>query len=109
MIFLSVHIHCSLEEAQMGVLLYQTTQHHVPEHFNLKIIQLVDGGDCELIFQQVDKMTKQIQLETQLADAKLAKVKMEMAAEKEVLLKEKQQLLMVTDMFEAFARGSEGS
>jgi hypothetical protein len=55
----------------------------------------------EIIFQQVDKITKQMQLEAQLADAKLAKAKMEMAAEKEVLLKEKQQLLMVIDMSEA--------
>jgi hypothetical protein len=55
----------------------------------------------ELIFQQVDKITKQMQLEAQLADAKLAKAKMEMAAEKELLLKEKQQLLMVIDMSEA--------
>ena len=46
-------------------------------------------------FQQVEKITKQMQLEAQLADAKLAKAKMEMTAEKEILLKEKQQLLMV--------------
>jgi hypothetical protein len=52
----------------------------------------------EIIFQQVDKITKQMQLEAQLADARLTKAKMEMAAEKEVLLKEKQQLLMVTDI-----------
>jgi hypothetical protein len=62
-------------------------------------MQLVDGGDCDFVFQQVDKVTKQMLLEAQLADAKLTKAKMEMAAEKEVLLKEKQQLLMVTDMF----------
>ena len=43
----------------------------------------------------MEKITKQMQLEAQLADAKLAKAKMEMAAEKEILLKEKQQLLMV--------------
>lgn len=55
----------------------------------------------EIIFQQVDKITKQMQLEAQLADAKLAKAKMEMAAEKEVLLKEKQQLLAVIDISEA--------
>ena len=36
-----------------------------------------------------------MQLETQLADAKMAKLKMEMTAEKEILLREKQQLLMV--------------
>jgi hypothetical protein len=36
-----------------------------------------------------------MQLEAQLADARLAKAKMEMAAEKEVLLQEKQRLLMV--------------
>jgi hypothetical protein len=56
---------------------------------------LFEGDDSELLFQQVEKITKQMQLEAQLADAKLAKAKMEMAAEKEVLLKEKQQLLMV--------------
>jgi hypothetical protein len=64
----------------------------------LRLLKLVDGGVCEIIFQQVDKITKQMQLEAQLADARLTKAKMEMAAEKEVLLKEKQQLLMVTDM-----------
>ncbi|PNF22844.1 hypothetical protein B7P43_G01394 [Cryptotermes secundus] len=51
--------------------------------------------------QQVDKITKQMQLEAQLADAKLAKAKMEMAAEKEVLLKEKQQLLMDLTEYQA--------
>lgn len=56
---------------------------------------MFEGDDSELLFQQVEKITKQMQLEAQLADAKLAKAKMEMAAEKEVLLKEKQQLLMV--------------
>lgn len=45
--------------------------------------------------QQVEKISKQMQLEAQLADAKLAKLKMEMTAEKEILLREKQQLLMV--------------
>jgi hypothetical protein len=52
-----------------------------------------------LIFQQVEKITKQMQLEAQLADARLAKAKMEMAAEKEVLLQEKQRLLMVIIQF----------
>lgn len=48
----------------------------------------------ELREQQVEKISKQMQLEAQLADAKLAKLKMEMTAEKEILLREKQQLLM---------------
>ncbi|XP_067013351.2 alpha-taxilin isoform X2 [Anabrus simplex] len=48
----------------------------------------------ELREQQVEKISKQLQLESQLADAKLSKAKMEMAAEKETLLREKQQLLM---------------
>lgn len=52
-----------------------------------------DDGDHT--FQQVEKVTKQMHLEAQLADAKLAKAKMEMAAEKEILLQEKQQLLVV--------------
>lgn len=47
------------------------------------------------IFQHVDKITKQMRLEAQLADARLAKAKMEMAAEKEILLQEKQRLLVV--------------
>jgi hypothetical protein len=84
----------------MGVSLYQATQQHVPEGFSLHLfiwLMVV----TEIIFQQVDKITKQMQLEAQLADAKLAKAKMEMAAEKEVLLKEKQQLLMVIDMSDA--------
>lgn len=59
----------------------------------------------ELREQQVEKITKQMQLEAQLADAKLAKAKMEMAAEKEALLKEKQQLLM--DLTEYQARCQE--
>ena len=37
-----------------------------------------------------------MQLEMQLADAKLAKAKMEMDIEKETLQKEKQQLLIVS-------------
>ncbi|KDR22608.1 gamma-taxilin isoform X2 [Zootermopsis nevadensis] len=48
----------------------------------------------ELREQQVEKISKQMQLEAQLADARLAKAKMEMAAEKEVLLQEKQRLLL---------------
>lgn len=52
-----------------------------------------DDGDHT--FQQVEKVTKQMQLENQLSDAKMAKAKMEMAAEKEILLQEKQQLLVV--------------
>ncbi|XP_069689808.1 gamma-taxilin-like isoform X2 [Periplaneta americana] len=55
----------------------------------------------ELREQQVEKITKQMQLEAQLADAKLAKAKMEMAAEKEALLKEKQQLLMDLTEYQA--------
>nr|XP_018908655.1 PREDICTED: alpha-taxilin-like [Bemisia tabaci]XP_018908656.1 PREDICTED: alpha-taxilin-like [Bemisia tabaci] len=44
--------------------------------------------------QQVEKLGKQMELEVQLCDAKLAKAKMEMTAEKEILLREKQQLLL---------------
>lgn len=40
-------------------------------------------------------MTKQMALESQLYEAKIAKLEMETAAEKEVLLREKQQLLLV--------------
>lgn len=47
----------------------------------------------ELREQQVEKISKQLQLESQLADARLAKAKLEMTAEKEILLKEKHQLL----------------
>nr|CAD7577358.1 unnamed protein product [Timema californicum] len=47
----------------------------------------------ELREQQVEKISRQMQLEAQLADAKLAQAKMEMAAEKEALLREKKQLL----------------
>lgn len=50
---------------------------------------------ANFVFQQVEKISKQMQLEAQLADARLAKAKMEMAAEKEVLLQEKQRLLLV--------------
>lgn len=49
----------------------------------------------EIREQQVEKMQQQMKLEAQLAEAKLAKAKMEMTAEKEILLKEKQQLLLV--------------
>lgn len=48
--------------------------------------------------QQVDRISKQMQLEQQLADAKLSKLKLEMAAERETLLKEKQQLLLVSHL-----------
>ncbi|BES93363.1 Myosin-like coiled-coil protein [Nesidiocoris tenuis] len=44
--------------------------------------------------QHVEKLAKQMHLEIQLADAKFAKAKMEMAMEKETLLREKQQLLI---------------
>ena len=55
----------------------------------------MECNDGDHTFQQVEKVTKQMHLEAQLADAKLAKAKMEMAAEKEILLQEKQQLLVV--------------
>lgn len=55
----------------------------------------MECDDGDRTFQQVEKVTKQIHLEAQLSDAKLAKAKMEMAAEKEILLQEKQQLLVV--------------
>jgi hypothetical protein len=55
----------------------------------------------ELREQQVEKVTKQMHLEAQLADAKLAKAKMEMAAEKEILLQEKQQLLVDMTQYQA--------
>ncbi|KAK7866043.1 hypothetical protein R5R35_008555 [Gryllus longicercus] len=48
----------------------------------------------ELREQQVEKISKQLQLESKLADARLAKTKLEMTAEKEVLLREKQELLL---------------
>lgn len=44
-------------------------------------------------------MAKQMALETQLYEAKLSKMEMEFAAEKEILLREKQQLLMVRLFF----------
>lgn len=44
--------------------------------------------------QQLLKVHQQMKLDLQVADAKLAKVKMEATAEKETLLKEKQQLLL---------------
>lgn len=48
----------------------------------------------ELREQQVEKISKQMQLESQLADAKMAKVKIEMVAEREILANEKKQLLI---------------
>lgn len=48
----------------------------------------------ELREQQVEKMSKQMQLESQLAEAKLAKLKMEMVAEKELLENDKKKLLI---------------
>lgn len=44
--------------------------------------------------QQLLKVHQQMKVDLQIADAKLAKVKMEATAEKEALLKEKQQLLL---------------
>lgn len=46
--------------------------------------------------QQMEKMTKQMALESQLYEARLAKIEMETSAEKEILLREKQQLLVVS-------------
>jgi len=54
----------------------------------------------EIRQQQVERISKQMQLEQQLADAKLAKLKMEMAAEREILLREKQQLLMEIQQYQ---------
>lgn len=50
-------------------------------------------------YQHVEKLAKQMHLEIQLADAKFAKAKMEMAMEKETLLREKQQLLIVSIVY----------
>lgn len=47
----------------------------------------------ELREQQLEKLNEQIKLETQLNEAKLAKVQMESTIEKEILLKEKQAAL----------------
>lgn len=47
----------------------------------------------ELREKQLEKMNEQIKLETQLHDAKLAKVQMEAAIQKEILLKEKEAAL----------------
>lgn len=46
--------------------------------------------------QQFEKIHQQMQLEIQLAEAKLAKVTLEMTSEKEALLNEKKQLLAVS-------------
>ncbi|KAG8302272.1 hypothetical protein J6590_036161 [Homalodisca vitripennis] len=54
----------------------------------------------EIRQQQVERISKQMQLEQQLADAKLSKLKMEMAAEREVLLREKQQLLLELQQYQ---------
>lgn len=50
----------------------------------------------ELREQQFEKIHQQMQLEIQLAEAKLAKVTLEMTSEKEALLNEKKQLLAVS-------------
>ncbi|XP_012280714.1 alpha-taxilin isoform X2 [Orussus abietinus] len=52
------------------------------------------GEQFALREQQVTKMLQQMQFQTQLAEAGYAKIKMEMAEEKEALLKEKQRLLL---------------
>lgn len=48
----------------------------------------------ELREQQLGKINEQIQLESQLNEAKLAKTKMESTIEKEILLKEKEAVLL---------------
>lgn len=53
----------------------------------------------ELREQQFEKIHQQMQLEIQLAEAKLAKVTLEMTSEKEALLNEKKQLLAVSFQF----------
>ncbi|XP_065225008.1 gamma-taxilin [Planococcus citri] len=55
----------------------------------------------EIREQQIEKMAKQMALETQLYEAKLSKMEMEFAAEKEILLREKQQLLMTLTEYQA--------
>lgn len=51
--------------------------------------------------QQLLKVHQQMKVDLQIADAKLAKVKMEATAEKEALLKEKQQLLLKMTEYQA--------
>ncbi|KAK3932879.1 Alpha-taxilin [Frankliniella fusca] len=58
----------------------------------------------ELRVQQVEKISKQMQLEAQLADAKLAKSQLEAKAEKEHLLRDKQELLMELAQYQVRAR-----
>ncbi|RZF49289.1 hypothetical protein LSTR_LSTR011813 [Laodelphax striatellus] len=55
----------------------------------------------ELREKEVDRISKQMQLESQLAEAKLAKSRMEMAAEKELFAREKQQLLVEITQYQA--------
>ncbi|XP_039289310.1 LOW QUALITY PROTEIN: alpha-taxilin [Nilaparvata lugens] len=55
----------------------------------------------ELREKEVDRIAKQMQLESQLAEAKLAKAKMEMAAERELFVREKQQLLVEITQYQA--------
>ncbi|KAJ1531929.1 hypothetical protein ONE63_000570 [Megalurothrips usitatus] len=61
----------------------------------------------ELRVQQVEKISKQMQLEAQLADAKLAKAQLESKAEKEVLIREKHELLMELAHYQARAKEHE--
>lgn len=61
----------------------------------------------EIRVQQVEKISKQMQLEAQLADAKLAKAHLEAKAEKEVLLRDKQELLLELTQCQVRAREQE--
>ncbi|XP_034253201.1 beta-taxilin isoform X2 [Thrips palmi] len=61
----------------------------------------------ELRVQQVEKISKQMQLEAQLADAKLAKAHLEAKAEKENMLREKQDLLLELTQCQVRAREQE--
>lgn len=49
-------------------------------------------------YQQVERMMKKMALETQLHEAKMTKLRVEFEAEKELLLREKQQLLVVSNL-----------
>ena len=53
-------------------------------------------------FQLVEKMMKQKELESQLAEARLAKLQLEMNQEKQAFLLEKQKLLQVWCARQAF-------
>lgn len=90
----STKFHATL--AEITALMQQNSESNAKLRDENLAMQNQFKGVCEqyeLREQQVDKMSKQMKLEGQLANAKMAKVRLEMQAQGEILERDKAQLM----------------